>query len=387
MAVIHFLNVNQGDCSWIKHNDGKITVLDVCNAYKETAYNSNITSLGLLAGLSKMDKKDEPATVGLQGLSRIYSPKNSIGLWNSLGDLAYKDVNSFGMLGLSAIQTRTALLEKPRKNFNQKAEPENPIRYLKKHGVYKVFRFILTHPDMDHMDGIRDFFEEFQPDNFWDIDNEKEIDVFKNQQAKDDWIFYGKLRDKKIERVRRLTLYDGAEGKYYNEDEYGNSGGHGLYILAPSNELVREAKELDDYNDCSYVILYVTGNKKILFCGDSHDKTWEYILRKYKNDVENIDLLIAPHHGRDSNRSYDFLNILKPKLTFFGNANSEHLAYGSWNQRRLEKITNNEGNCLIAKIDDTSMDIFVTHYSFANEYTSNNTYFDNEVLGWYIKTI
>ena len=181
-------------------------------------------------------------------------------------------------------------------------------------------------------------------------------------------------------------MYDGAKGKYYNEDEQGKSGGNGLHILAPSKELVKIANETDDYNDCSYVILYRTGNYKILFAGDSHDKTWEYILNNYENDVKNIDLLITPHHGRDSDRSYDFLDILNPKLTFFGNAKSEHLAHGEWNNKRLEKITNNQGNCLIAKIDE-SMDILVTHREFAEQYTKNNTYFDNEVLGWHIKTL
>ena len=35
MAVIHFLNVKQGDCTFIQHNDGKVTVIDVCNAFNK----------------------------------------------------------------------------------------------------------------------------------------------------------------------------------------------------------------------------------------------------------------------------------------------------------------------------------------------------------------
>ena len=34
--------------------------------------------------------------------------------------------------------------------------------------------------------------------------------------------------------------------------------------------------------------------------------------------TRGIDLLIAPHHGRKSGRSYEFLDTLKPTLTFFG---------------------------------------------------------------------
>ena len=32
MATIHFLNVNEGDCSIIEHDSDRITVIDVCNA-------------------------------------------------------------------------------------------------------------------------------------------------------------------------------------------------------------------------------------------------------------------------------------------------------------------------------------------------------------------
>lgn len=35
MATIHFLNVDEGDCSIIQHTDGKITMIDVCSAHTE----------------------------------------------------------------------------------------------------------------------------------------------------------------------------------------------------------------------------------------------------------------------------------------------------------------------------------------------------------------
>lgn len=384
MAVIHFLNVKQGDCTFIKHNDGKVTVIDVCNAFKENNTYGKSLYQSLSPSLGALSKPHNSPYSNLAIPSLLGRPVNqpALGLSNYYGTL-YRP--ALGLSSLFRTSGGLGLLEKPRANYNQKESPVNPISYLKKHNINSVFRFILTHPDMDHMDGLKDFFEEFQPINFWDINNDKEIDSFKSQRSIDEWEFYKKLRDGKIKKTR-LTVYDGANGKYYNEDEQGKSGGNGLHILAPSKELVRIANETDDYNDCSYVILYRTGNYKILFAGDSHNKTWEYILNNYENDVKNIDLLIAPHHGRDSDRSYDFLNVLKPKLTFFGNAKSEHLAYPEWNNKRLEKITNNQGNCLIAKIDE-SMDIFVTHQEFAEQYTENNTYFDNATLGWYIKTL
>ena len=35
MAVIHFLNVLEGDCNVIQHDSGRLTVIDVSNAFND----------------------------------------------------------------------------------------------------------------------------------------------------------------------------------------------------------------------------------------------------------------------------------------------------------------------------------------------------------------
>lgn len=324
MSTIHFLNVKNGDCSWIHHNSGHITVIDVNNA-----------------------KIEEPVT------------------------------ESYYELAKSAV----------RGNFNQKNYPVNPINYMKAFSVSAVMRFILTHPDMDHMGGIKDFFSSFDVHNFWDTDNTKEIDNFEGPYNEDDWKFYKKLRSGSVEGIKRLTLYAGSRGKYYNQNEDGSGGGDGLYIIAPTEDLVKQANECGDFNDCSYVILYRTGNhKKILFAGDSHDKTWNYILENHKDSVENVDILIAPHHGRKSGRSYEFLDVVNPKITFFGNAESEHLAYDAWRYRGLEYITNNQANCIVSEVSNDIIDIYVTYENFARAYNSS-TYYSHAYKAWFLKRL
>ena len=96
-------------------------------------------------------------------------------------------------------------------------------------------------------------------------------------------------------------------------------------MLAPTPALIAAANRCDDFNDGSYVILYRSAGGRVLFGGDSHDATWEYILTNHADDVRDVDLLIAPHHGRRSGRRYDFLDVVNPALTFFGNADSDHL--------------------------------------------------------------
>ena len=316
--TIHFLNVKDGDCTAIEHYSGHLSVIDVCNAQRDT-----------------------PEQRGIEALAEALA--------------------KFGEVAI-------------RGNFNQKAHPVNPITYLKEHDVSSVFRFILSHPDMDHMDGIKAFFDEFSPANFWDTDNNEEKD-FEGvpQYSEDDWKFYKQLRDgKPAVDPKRLAKYSGETGKYWNRSEDDSPGGDGLCILAPTRELVGEANDTGAFNDCSYVLLYRTGSHRIVFGGDSHDKTWDHILKHHKERVTDVDLLIAPHHGRKSGRSYEFLDTLRPALTFFGNARSEDLAYDAWRRRGLPFITNNQANCMVVDAAADAMKLYVTHEPFArtlNPYT------------------
>lgn len=322
MGIIHFLNVKDGDCTWIEHVSGHNTIIDICNG-------------------------------------------------NASDDAAIMEQSS--ILG----------------NYNQKNHPVNPIEYLNERDVKKIFRFILTHPDMDHMDGIKTLFDQFDVLNFWDTQNKKEMNDNSDwgRFNKEDWKFYQSLR-KSEQSLKVLHLYANSRGKYYNEDEDGESGADGLYILAPTKELIKQANQSGDYNDCSYVILYKTGRgRKVIFAGDSAEKTWDYILENHEDDVTDVDILIAPHHGRKSGGNDYYLDILNPELTLFGNAKSKDLDYASWHNRKLHYITNNQAGSVIA---DTSaikgIDIYVTNGVFAKK-KNPNTYYNKKYQGWYIITL
>ncbi len=322
--------MREGDCSFIQHNSGRVTVIDVCNAER-------VSAVGQLA-LDSMAKSDR------------------------------------GVAG----------------NFQQKKYPVNPIAYIAGRGVSSVFRYIQTHPDMDHMDGIEVFFSKFNPTNFWDTDNNKEMSSpwDSSRYREEDWVFYKTLRDTKpTTDPRRLALLAGATGQYYNEGEEGIGRGDGLHILAPTQALVNEANESSgDYHAASYVLLYKTGENRIVFGGDSHDASWDHILKEHEDDVTDIDLLIAPHHGRKSGRSYKFLDTLRPTLTFFGNAAHQYLAYDAWNYRGLSKITNNQANCMVVDVTRSPMVLYVTHENFARR-VNPETHYNQTKRAWYVGPI
>jgi competence protein ComEC len=332
MPIVHFLNVNCGDCSIIQHGSGRNTVIDVCNA-------KPFTSLEML---------------------------------------------------YSIMQGSQARLEKGvNGNFNQKKYPVNPIAYMKDHGIDSVWRFIATHPDMDHLDGIEAFFDAFAPTCFWDTDNncEKEFGEDNGGFSEDDWKFYKKLRDgKPTANPQRLTLYAGDQGPYWNQDANGSPDG--ITILAPTKQLLASGNACSDYNDSSYVLLYRTkSGNRILFAGDSHDATWEHILENYESEVKDVDVLIAPHHGRDSGRDWEFLDVVNPMLTLFGNAPSEHLAYDAWNNRNLNFITNNLAGSIILNAEVCPAQVYVTCEAFAKAVTHEQTTYDATFKAYSIGTV
>lgn len=331
--TFHFLNVKEGDCCIIEHGQsGHVSVIDVCNARREVVQKS--------------------------ALEEAY-------------------------LQILAERSQTS------GNYQQKSHPVNPIEYLKKFGISSIFRFALTHPDMDHMDGIKDFFEEFEPGNFYDTDNTKEMESFDGSPFREeDWLFYKKLRDTKPDTdPKRITLFSGDDATHRTKDWDGNPPGDAFYTLAPTPELVAQANENgNDFNDSSYVFLYNSAGGKILIAGDSHDNTWEHILDTWSDFVSDVDLLIAPHHGRKSGRSYDFLNTVNPKMTFFGNARSEHLAYSAWRNRGLEYITNNQANCMAVDCSGENLTLYVTNEKFARD-SNSFTFFSETYQAWYVKDI
>lgn len=321
--AFHFLNVGNGDCSIIQHVSGRVTVID-CNKARA------------VDRVAKMFREDS----ALRG------------------------------------------------NYNQKDDPVNPIEYMQAHGITSIFRFILSHADMDHMDGIKDVFDLFPVTNFWDTANNKDCTFGNNAPYRElDWDFYKNLRDGKNNSVTRLTLYSGAGGKFYNRDGEGNAGGDGLHVLAPTPELMAEANRTEDPNDGSYVILYHTKAGRILLAGDSHDATWEHVLRHHGHLIRNVELFIAPHHGRHSDRSFKFLDVIRPRVTLFGNAPSEHLAYDAWSSRDLQVITNNQAGSVIADTSGERIQLYVTNQAFAERFTTEQGYatsFNAAMKGWHV---
>lgn len=314
MAKVHFLNVNQGDCIILEHDSGRVTMFDIC------AGNIDREQSALLKAM----------------VEQIITPAKG--------------------------------------NFRMCEHPTNPLDYLKnKLYINDIWRFVLSHPDMDHLDGFNALLKEFTVSHFWDSGAEREKPDFSNYGGfkEEDWDQYADVIAGNTS-INAIKPKAGSQFKYANEDDNPYGRGDDLQILAPDQTLIDKGNETQDFNDASYVVLWNSSIGKVLLAGDAHDKTWEYIEDNHKTAATDVDLLIAPHHGRKSGRSYEFLDYVNPKLTFFGCAPSENLAYGAWNYRNLSHVTNNQCGCIVAE-GNGAMHIYVENETFATSSGGNIT--------------
>jgi competence protein ComEC len=300
-SSVHFLNVKPGASTIIQHSSGRVSMLDICNARFDRIRSRMLT---------------------------------------------------------------TALFQGPRPkgDFKMDESLTNPINYLKSLNINSIWRFILTHPDMDHMDGLKILIDNLSINHFWHTNAHKTKPDFNGSPYKEeDWNAYANIFAGKSIDTTILNPLAGDQFVYANKGDNVFCTGDNLHILAPNNDVLKHS----DINNSSYIILFDNPSGKILFPGDAHDASWEHVFERNQNAIQNCAFLLAPHHGRDSKRSYEFLDHIQPQLTLFGNASSEHLAYKEWQHRNLDFITNNQAGNTVLEIDSECIKVFIENKSFA----------------------
>lgn len=260
MLRIHFLNVGHGDCIIVEFIDNRRTAMIDINRTSEMDSNS-------------ANELAESFSISTEAM---YSTASIIAALESAGyDISLQD----------------------------------PIDYLNQKGISKIFRFISTHPHMDHLSGFNVLNKEFSVSNVWIIKNSYTQDNSKlSASQKEDWRLYKKFRDTSKNKIDNTTIIrpeEGSEADYYTED--------GITVLAPNEELIEAAKT--NANEMSYVLLIKHRGKKIILGGDAEEATWEYLLENYSDELKNIDILKAAHHGRDSGYYQPAVKHMSPTVT------------------------------------------------------------------------
>lgn len=223
----------------------------------------------------------------------------------------------------------------------------NPTEYILYYFPNKdIFRFILTHPDMDHMSGIKTLFDNKLAYNFWDTENKKNIDPNSWKDSpydKNDWDYYQLIR-KQESSPKALKMHGGISSSCCWVQD-------GISILSPDDELIKYSEEKDDYDHLSMVLSVEYINKRALLPGDATLKSWINILKSYSSYLKS-DILLAPNHGSDNHICKELLDLINPKLIIISVEVGVDYSNVYKNYNGLVLSTKHYGNILVSIGDD-----------------------------------
>jgi beta-lactamase superfamily II metal-dependent hydrolase len=221
----------------------------------------------------------------------------------------------------------------------------------------KITRFISTHPDDDHIKGLDYLDKEIGVLNFYCVKNEAT-----KEDETTDFEKYCELRDS---TEKSFYIEKGCSRKWMNEDGPDNNGifigSSGINILWPiiTNEYFQDelqfANDGGSPNNISPIIKYsLVDGATILWMGDLETDFMENIKDEIK--LSKVNILFAPHHGRDSGTvPSNWLDVLQPDIIIIGEANSEHLNYYDG----YNTITQNSAGDIILECASGKIHIYV----------------------------
>lgn len=324
MLRIHFLNVGHGDCTIIKHHSGRLTVIDINNSqdYDENSFKEFIEERSkpktYLASLLSGDQRPAISNPYLGLSSLTNEPAIPTNYLATLLGANSRPAISNPRLGLSPPKNALAIgrgLEQMALKSQAKGELTDPIAFLQeKYPGQKLWRFVLTHPDLDHMRGIKNLHDTIGFENFWDTNHTKPTPVFGNDADKVDWEFYQKLRAGNVGPNRQF--YTRGDSLFaFGRDENGRPGGDNIEILSPHPDLVSSCNKAGKSNSLSLVLRVAHAGKSILLPGDAEDDAWD-IMTTFYGDRLKSDFLKASHHGRDTGYNLKAVQLISPIITF-----------------------------------------------------------------------
>lgn len=227
-----------------------------------------------------------------------------------------------------------------------------------------ITRFISTHPDEDHIQNLDYYDSQMNIVNFYVVKNEatkhEETAGFKK---------YCELRDSDR---KAFYLHKDCSRKWMNisDDERKSSGINILWPITSNRyfqEELQKVKNGESCNNLSPIIKYsLQDGATILWMGDMETDFME----KIKDEVlfPKINILFAPHHGRESGKVIkEWLDQMKPDIVVIGECPSEHLYY----YPGYHRITQNSAGDILFDCNNDEVDVYVSTRDYSVDFLQN----------------
>lgn len=218
-------------------------------------------------------------------------------------DLVFWDVQHGNAVYIKTPNGKHIVQDLGKGSYGKNSEEFSPLLYLKNnYEIYQLDGMIITHPHKDHIDDIMNF-DKLDPRVLRRPYHIPIEDVIKNVKDKDKYLF-----EKYFEIDQR---YSGNVSNNENPFLPENNGSVKIQTFHP------HLCNTSNLNNRSIITILSYADSKVILPGDNEPSSWKelFVDSEFINLIENADILLAPHHGRESGYYSELFRYINPRLT------------------------------------------------------------------------
>jgi competence protein ComEC len=180
----------------------------------------------------------------------------------------------------------------------------SPLLHLKnRYNISQLDYVIVTHPHLDHIDDILNL-DSLYPIVFCRPRHLSREEIVENVKNSD------------LPKFEKYLSYnsnynDSLDGTINDPDISSNWGGVEMKTFLTTQS------STSNINNHSIVKVFKYANLKVVIPGDNEPPSFNELMNnsEFKNSIKDCDVLLAPHHGRESGFHNDFVTLANPRIT------------------------------------------------------------------------
>lgn len=234
-------------------------------------------------------------------------------------------------------------------NCSDNSSDFSPLKHIqRKYNLYKINLLIITHPHLDHIEDIGNV-PLFRINSLYYPKSITQSEI-RNKIYKETDSNKKKIFKKYIELTERCFSPNLDKYNPVLPDSYRDLK---IKIYSPKPTVSTSYKE----NEHSLVTFLFYAGHKILLSGDNGPSSWQNLLNNhyFRDDLRNVDIFLASHHGRMSGYYDQIFKFFNPKLTIISDGHVGETSitdiYHSHSQGWIIKNQNKKRKCLTTRYD------------------------------------
>jgi len=214
------------------------------------------------------------------------------------------DVKHGNAIYIRTPNNKTIVIDLGRGDYSEDSDDRSPLETLRDHyGLTTIDYLVITHPHRDHID---------------DILNLKSFTVncFHRPRDLDQKAILNNSSNRDREKFEKYFYLDSI----YNASVTGTS--HDITIPANYGGVSIKHFQTPHINDGnlnnrSIITVVEYEGLKVVIPGDNEVKSISELMENvtFRNKIKDCDILIAPHHGRESAYHAEFVTLANPRLS------------------------------------------------------------------------